>query len=271
MRQAEHPGNRLQQAQSQDGQEEAAVRLQGRAQGGRGERHKSPGVRVFWFVLSVADATPTFISFTVLQEGEFQSETIRFGTERMTIDSWVRKRTYDAFREFVGSGMNYHLQVLGLVGFGADVAQLGVNVASVAVHDATGTKQCFLTLSTSPCCIQGNEFIRDVFELGPPMLVDSATMKAMKIPRFERVSVGANSADRSRLIVPASYRLFSLPASSQLCCIQGPDQSQEQVQGQEGRRGGILTFFFKFFFKLPFLIRPPAHLIDIAPPLFLLL
>lgn len=45
------------------------------------------------------------------QEGEFQSETIRFGTERMTIDSWVRKRTYDAFREFVGSGMNYHLQV----------------------------------------------------------------------------------------------------------------------------------------------------------------
>uniref|UniRef100_A0A3Q3VMY3 Uncharacterized protein n=1 Tax=Mola mola TaxID=94237 RepID=A0A3Q3VMY3_MOLML len=77
-----------------------------------------------------------------VEEGEFQSETIRFGTERMTIDSWVRKRTYDAFREFVGSGMNYHLQ--------------------------------------------GNEFIRDVFELGPPMLVDSATMKAMKISRFER-------------------------------------------------------------------------------------
>ncbi|CAJ1055006.1 interferon-related developmental regulator 1 [Xyrichtys novacula] len=77
-----------------------------------------------------------------VEEGDFQTETIRFGTERMTIDSWVRKRTYDAFREFVGSGMNYHLQ--------------------------------------------GNEFIRDVFELGPPMLVDSATMKAMKISRFER-------------------------------------------------------------------------------------
>ncbi|MEQ2178726.1 Interferon- developmental regulator 1, partial [Goodea atripinnis] len=77
-----------------------------------------------------------------VEEGDFQSETIRFGTERMTIDSWVRKRTYDAFREFVGSGMNYHLQA--------------------------------------------NEFIRDVFELGPPILVDSATMKAMKISRFER-------------------------------------------------------------------------------------
>ncbi|CAB1333779.1 unnamed protein product, partial [Coregonus sp. 'balchen'] len=77
-----------------------------------------------------------------VEEGDFQTETIRFSTERMTIDSWVRKRTYDAFREFVGSGMNYHLQA--------------------------------------------NEFIRDVFELGPPMLVDAATLKSMKISRFER-------------------------------------------------------------------------------------
>ncbi|XP_077565457.1 interferon-related developmental regulator 1 [Stigmatopora nigra] len=77
-----------------------------------------------------------------VEEGDFQAESIRFGTERMTIDSWLKKRMYDAFREFVGSGMNYHLQA--------------------------------------------NEFIRDVFQLGPPMLVDSATIKAMKISRFER-------------------------------------------------------------------------------------
>ncbi|XP_036375918.1 interferon-related developmental regulator 1-like [Megalops cyprinoides] len=77
-----------------------------------------------------------------VEEGGFQTETIRFGTEHMDINSWVRKRTYDAFREFVGSGMNYHLQA--------------------------------------------NEFIRDVFQLGPPMMVDSATLKAMKISRFER-------------------------------------------------------------------------------------
>ncbi|KAJ8373738.1 hypothetical protein SKAU_G00043180 [Synaphobranchus kaupii] len=77
-----------------------------------------------------------------VEEGDFQTETIRFGTERMDIDSWVRKRTYEALREFVGSGINYHLQA--------------------------------------------NEFIRDVFELGPPMMVDSATLKAMKISRFER-------------------------------------------------------------------------------------
>lgn len=77
-----------------------------------------------------------------VEEGDFQTESIRFGTERMVIDSWVRKRTYDAFREFVGSGMNYHLQA--------------------------------------------NEFIRDVFELGPPMLIDSAALKAMKSSRLER-------------------------------------------------------------------------------------
>uniref|UniRef100_A0A8C5ARX6 Interferon-related developmental regulator 1 n=1 Tax=Gadus morhua TaxID=8049 RepID=A0A8C5ARX6_GADMO len=77
-----------------------------------------------------------------VEEGDFQSESIRFGTERMIVDSWSRKRMYDAFREFVGAGMNYHLQA--------------------------------------------NEFIRDVFELGPPMLVDSATLKAMKISRLER-------------------------------------------------------------------------------------
>ncbi|XP_026082381.1 interferon-related developmental regulator 1-like [Carassius auratus] len=77
-----------------------------------------------------------------VEEGDFQSETIRFGTERMVIDSWVRKRTYDAFTEFVGSGMNNHLQA--------------------------------------------NEFIRDVFELGPPMFIDSAALKAMKSSRLER-------------------------------------------------------------------------------------
>ncbi|XP_066524250.1 interferon-related developmental regulator 1 isoform X2 [Hoplias malabaricus] len=77
-----------------------------------------------------------------VEEGDFQTETIRFGTEKMIIDSWVRKRTYDTFREFVGSGMNYHLQA--------------------------------------------NEFIRDVFGLGPPVLIDSAALKAMKSSRLER-------------------------------------------------------------------------------------
>lgn len=114
VRQAEHTGHRLQQAQSQDGQEEAAVRVQGRAQGRGGERETAASTFEF---LSSGETQNSFQPSSppfFLQEGEFQSETIRFGTERMTIDSWVRKRTYDAFREFVGSGMNYHLQVLGI-------------------------------------------------------------------------------------------------------------------------------------------------------------
>ena len=71
------------------------------------------------------------------QEGDFQSETIRFGTERMTIDSWVRKRTYDAFREFVGSGMNYHLQVPYLLFFNYLVMMDDcINVQYVSLPDS---------------------------------------------------------------------------------------------------------------------------------------
>lgn len=49
VRQAEHTGHRLQQAQSQDGQEEAAVRVQGRAQGCGGERQMAASTFVFLF------------------------------------------------------------------------------------------------------------------------------------------------------------------------------------------------------------------------------
>lgn len=31
----------------------------------------------------------------------------------MYIDSWVKKHTYDTFKEVLGSGMQYHLQVSG--------------------------------------------------------------------------------------------------------------------------------------------------------------
>nr|XP_014346038.1 PREDICTED: interferon-related developmental regulator 1 isoform X1 [Latimeria chalumnae] len=77
-----------------------------------------------------------------VEEGSFQAETVKFGHERMYIDSWVKKHTYDTFKDVLGSGVQYHLQT--------------------------------------------NEFVRDVFELGPPMIVDAATLKAMKISRFER-------------------------------------------------------------------------------------
>lgn len=33
----------------------------------------------------------------------------------MYIDSWVKKHTYDTFKEALGSGMQYHLQVSGVL------------------------------------------------------------------------------------------------------------------------------------------------------------
>ena len=36
---------------------------------------------------------------------------------------------------------------------------------------------------------KSNEFLRNVFELGPPVMLDAATLKTMKISRFERVGL----------------------------------------------------------------------------------
>lgn len=45
------------------------------------------------------------------QGGECEEETIRFGLEVLYIDSWARHRIYTAFKDVLGSGMHYHLQV----------------------------------------------------------------------------------------------------------------------------------------------------------------
>ncbi|XP_043824151.1 interferon-related developmental regulator 1 isoform X2 [Dromiciops gliroides] len=77
-----------------------------------------------------------------VEERDFPTETVKFGPERMYIDCWVKKQTYDTFKEILGTGMQYHLQ--------------------------------------------SNEFLRNVFELGPPVMLDAAALKTMKISRFER-------------------------------------------------------------------------------------
>ncbi|XP_025060140.1 interferon-related developmental regulator 2 isoform X2 [Alligator sinensis] len=77
-----------------------------------------------------------------IESGEFHEETIRFGLECMYVDSWVRRRTYDAFKEVLGSGVRHHLQ--------------------------------------------NNELLREIFDLGPPLVLDAAAIKASKISRFEK-------------------------------------------------------------------------------------
>ena len=49
--------------------------------------------------------------FLLLQNEDFTVEKIRFGVEGVYIDSWMRRRIYDAFKEILESGVRHHLQV----------------------------------------------------------------------------------------------------------------------------------------------------------------
>uniref|UniRef100_A0A674CKK2 Interferon-related developmental regulator 2 n=1 Tax=Salmo trutta TaxID=8032 RepID=A0A674CKK2_SALTR len=72
---------------------------------------------------------------------DFSEEKIRFGVEGIYIDSWMRRRVYDAFKEVLESGVRHHLQY--------------------------------------------NPLLRDIFGLGPPLILDSS-VKSSKISRFEK-------------------------------------------------------------------------------------
>uniref|UniRef100_A0A8D0CV93 Interferon-related developmental regulator 2 n=1 Tax=Sander lucioperca TaxID=283035 RepID=A0A8D0CV93_SANLU len=76
-----------------------------------------------------------------IENEDFTEEKIRFGMESVYIDSWMRRRIYDAFKEILESGVRHHLQF--------------------------------------------NPLLRDIFGLGPPLILD-ATVKGNKISRFEK-------------------------------------------------------------------------------------
>ncbi|XP_055787949.1 interferon-related developmental regulator 2-like isoform X1 [Salvelinus fontinalis] len=76
-----------------------------------------------------------------IENEDFTEEKIRFGVEGIYIDSWMRRRVYDAFKEVLESGVRHHLQL--------------------------------------------NPLLRDIFGLGPPLILDSS-VKASKISRFEK-------------------------------------------------------------------------------------
>ncbi|XP_041711978.1 interferon-related developmental regulator 2-like isoform X2 [Coregonus clupeaformis] len=76
-----------------------------------------------------------------IENEDFTEEKIRFGVEGIYIDSWMRRRVYDAFKEVLESGVRHHLQF--------------------------------------------NPLLRDIFGLGPPLILDSS-VKASKISRFEK-------------------------------------------------------------------------------------
>uniref|UniRef100_A0A674C0H0 Interferon-related developmental regulator 2 n=1 Tax=Salmo trutta TaxID=8032 RepID=A0A674C0H0_SALTR len=76
-----------------------------------------------------------------IENEDFSEEKIRFGVEGIYIDSWMRRRVYDAFKEVLESGVRHHLQY--------------------------------------------NPLLRDIFGLGPPLILDSS-VKSSKISRFEK-------------------------------------------------------------------------------------
>lgn len=44
-----------------------------------------------------------------IEDGEFESQSIKFGTEHLYLDNWVRRKEYEVFREVLCTGMNIHL------------------------------------------------------------------------------------------------------------------------------------------------------------------
>lgn len=91
--------------------------------------------------------------------------------EVLYVDSWARHRTYTSFKDVLGSGMHHHLQVGTVPGWRGWGAQLN------------GSGQA----PSSLLCPQNNELLRDIFGLGPVLVLDAAALKACKISRFEKV------------------------------------------------------------------------------------
>ncbi|XP_072223045.1 interferon-related developmental regulator 2 isoform X1 [Leuresthes tenuis] len=57
-----------------------------------------------------------------IENEDFSEEKIRFGVESVYIDSWMRRRIYDAFKEILESGVRHHLQFNQLL---RDIVGLG--------------------------------------------------------------------------------------------------------------------------------------------------
>ncbi|KAL4674497.1 hypothetical protein H8959_018431 [Pygathrix nigripes] len=104
-----------------------------------------------------------------VEGGEREEEIVRFGFEVLYMDSWARHRIYTAFKEVLGSGMHHHLQVRACTGRGHLVWLLQSGLSSL------------------PSAPQNNELLRDIFGLGPVLVLDATALKAYKVPRFEKV------------------------------------------------------------------------------------
>lgn len=63
-----------------------------------------------------------------VEDGEFPKLQVRFGQECLSLDTWCRKKQYDAFRQALGSGLNLHLKDNDLL---REILNLGEKIASL--------------------------------------------------------------------------------------------------------------------------------------------
>ena len=45
-----------------------------------------------------------------IEEGEFETQLVKFGSESLYLDNWIRRKQYQTFCDLLGTGMNSHLQ-----------------------------------------------------------------------------------------------------------------------------------------------------------------
>lgn len=113
----EEPGHGQQQAQGQDGQAETALHLQRGAALHRGTAPAAVQAARFGVRPRTGREPTLCLLSSPPQRDEFTEETIKFGgstirtEEKFHIDSWYKRRSYDAFRQIMESGVREHLKV----------------------------------------------------------------------------------------------------------------------------------------------------------------
>eukprot|EP00058_Branchiostoma_floridae_P011890 XP_002597378.1 hypothetical protein BRAFLDRAFT_113696 [Branchiostoma floridae] len=66
-----------------------------------------------------------------VEEAEAPNDTVRFSVEEIYLDSWVKKRQYEAFKDSLGAGVNQHLQENELL---RDIFSLGAPIDVAAYN-----------------------------------------------------------------------------------------------------------------------------------------
>ncbi|XP_077970272.1 interferon-related developmental regulator 2-like [Styela clava] len=73
-----------------------------------------------------------------VEDGIAPEDSIKFATEVLVIDSWTRKRQYEALRDIIGTGMNFHLRanefLRDIFDLGPMLVQSNTNTKSKRTH-----------------------------------------------------------------------------------------------------------------------------------------